>query len=118
MENLFYTYLHDISKFPKLSQKEEISLVFKAQNGDQNAYNRLITCNLKFVVQTAKKYVNQGIDLIDLVSVGNIGLMEAINKFDPKTGNKLITYAVWWIRQKILESISNESRTIRIPSMK
>mgnify|MGYP006425344827 CR=1 FL=1 len=115
MKNLYYTYLQDIAKYPKLSPTKEIKLIYKAQNGDEKALKVLVQSNLKFVISVAKKYVNQGLELLDLISAGNIGLIESIKRFDPKTGNKLITYSVWWIKQKILESICNESRIIRLP---
>ena len=115
MADIYYKYLQDIAKYPKLSPSEEIKLIYKAQNDDEKALEILVQSNLKFVIHVAKKYVNQGIELLDLISVGNIGLIKSIMRFDPTTGNKLITYSVWWIRQMILQSISNESRIIRLP---
>lgn len=116
MCNSFQLYLNDISKYEILSKEEEILLIYKAQNGNQKAFDLLVLSNLRFVISTAKKYLNQGLELSDLVSVGNIGLIESIKRFDPQTGNKLITYSVWWIKQKILEAINNETRLIRLPS--
>jgi RNA polymerase primary sigma factor len=115
MEDIYYKYLQDIAKYPKLSQSEEVKLIYRAQDGDEKALEILVQSNLKFVIHVAKKYVNQGLELLDLISEGNIGLIKSIMRFDPTTGNKLITYSVWWIKQKILKSISNDSRIIRLP---
>lgn len=115
MPNIYHIYLKDISSYKLLSKEEEVTLVYSAQNGNQKAFDKLIVSNQKFVISVAKKFLNQGLDLMDLISLGNIGLIESIKRFDPTTGNKLITYSVWWIRQKIMEGIGNESRLIRLP---
>lgn len=108
-------YLKDIKTVPLLTHEEEIELAKKAQNGDKVAKNKLVNSNLRFVVNVAKKYQNHGLDLIDLISEGNIGLLTAVEKFDVSKGYHFISYAVWWIRQSILKSICEKSRAIRLP---
>lgn len=108
-------YLKEIRKFQPLSKWEEKELIKKAKAGDKVAYNDLIKCNLKFVISVAKKYQNQGLDLDELVAEGNIGLIKAYEKFDIKKDVKFITYAVWWIRQSILNAIHENAKTIRLP---
>lgn len=108
-------YLNEISKIPLLTRKEEEELAIKAKNGDNEAKEKLIKANLRFVVMVAKKYKNQGIPLADLINEGNIGLLTAIAKFDPSLGYHFISYAVWWIRQAILKYICEKSRIIRLP---
>lgn len=108
-------YLKDIKTVPLLTHEEEIELAKKAQNGDKVAKNKLVNSNLRFVVNVAKKYQNHGLDLIDLISEGNIGLLTAVEKFDVSKGYHFISYAVWWIRQSILKAICEKSRAIRLP---
>lgn len=108
-------YLKDIKTVPLLTHEEEIELAKKAQNGDKAAKNKLVNSNLRFVVNVAKKYQNHGLDLIDLISEGNIGLLTAVEKFDVSKGYHFISYAVWWIRQSILKAICEKSRAIRLP---
>ena len=108
-------YLKDINRIPLLTREEEITLSQKAKNGDKAAKDKIVTANLRFVVNIAKKYQNHGLDLTDLISEGNIGILTAIEKFDPDKGYHFISYAVWWIRQSILKAICEKSRTIRLP---
>lgn len=114
-ENVLAMYLKDINKIPMISHEEEIELAKKAQAGDAVAKNKLVNSNLRFVVNVAKKYQNHGLDLTDLISEGNIGLLTAVEKFDVSKGYHFISYAVWWIRQSILKAICEKSRAIRLP---
>ena len=109
------SYLKDINKIPMLSREEELEIAKKAAKGDMKAKERLATANLRFVVSCAKQYQGQGIPLIDLISEGNIGLWEAIDKFDVNKGFKFISYAVWWIRQAIMHALNEHSRLLRLP---
>lgn len=109
------SYLKDINKIPMLSREEEIEVAKKAAAGDIKAKERLVTANLRFVVSCAKQYQGQGIPLIDLISEGNIGLWEAVDKFDVNKGFKFISYAVWWIRQAIMHTLNEHSRLLRLP---
>ncbi|MCF7943338.1 MAG: sigma-70 family RNA polymerase sigma factor [Spirochaetia bacterium] len=113
--NILSMYLKEINRIPLLTREEEISIATKAAQGDELAKKRLIEANLRFVVNVAKKYQNQGLPLIDLINEGNIGLINAIDRFDVDKGYHFISYAVWWIRQAILKSICEKSRTIRLP---
>lgn len=108
-------YLNDIGKIPMLSADEEAELARRIRAGDQAALNRLTQANLRFVVSVAKQYQNQGLSLIDLINEGNMGLMKAAKRFDETKGFKFISYAVWWIRQSILQSIVEHSRLVRLP---
>lgn len=108
-------YLKEISKIPLLSASEEIRLAKLAQKGDQAARRILIVSNLRLVVSVAKKYLYFGLPLLDLIEEGNLGLMRAADRFDPKRGCKFSTYATWWIRQAVTRALSNQGRTIRIP---
>ncbi|MDD2229613.1 MAG: RNA polymerase sigma factor RpoD/SigA [Candidatus Cloacimonetes bacterium] len=108
-------YLNDISKFKTLTREEEHELGIKANAGDAEALNRLIQCNLKFVVKIAARYQNRGLSLSELISEGNIGLIKAIEKFDPDKDIKLISYAIWWIKQRIMLAVSEKSSLIRVP---
>lgn len=108
-------YLNEIKKIPLLTPAEELDLAAKAKNGDKNAKNKIVTSNLRFVITIAKKYQNRGLEIEDLINEGNIGLLTAIDKFEPEKGYKFISYAVWWIRQAILRAISEKGRAIRIP---
>ena len=108
-------YMNDISRYPLLSLEQEVELTYQARRGNVAAKQKLINCNLRFVISIAKQYVHQGISLEDLIMEGNLGLMTAIDKFDPMRGFKLSTYAVWWIRQAILNALSEKGRSVRIP---
>ncbi|CAM6003199.1 unnamed protein product [Sphagnum balticum] len=108
-------YLNEVSKHNLLSAPEEIELGRAIQVGSQTALNKLVAGNLRLVISIAKRYMHQGMDLEDLIQEGNLGLIQAVRKFDPARGNKFSTYATWWIRQAITRALSNKSRTIRIP---
>ena len=108
-------YMNDISRYPLLSLEQEVELTYQARRGNVTAKQKLINCNLRFVISIAKQCVHQGISLEDLIMEGNLGLMTAIDKFDPMRGFKLSTYAVWWIRQAILNALSEKGRSVRIP---
>jgi RNA polymerase primary sigma factor len=108
-------YMNDISRYPLLTVEQEVELTYKARRGDTVAKQNLINCNLRFVISIAKQYIHQGIPLEDLIMEGNLGLITAIDKFDPMRGFKLSTYAVWWIRQAILNALSEKGRSVRIP---
>ncbi len=108
-------YMKDIERVPLLSRDEEYTLALSAKNGDSYARNRLLEANLRFVVSIAKQYQNRGLPLADLISEGNLGLMTALDKFEPEKGYHFISYAVWWIRQSILKAIGEKSRMIRLP---
>ncbi len=114
-DSVLALYLKDINKIPLLTHEEEIELAKKAQAGDKVAKNKIVNANLRFVVKVARKYQNHGIELCDLISEGNIGLLSAIEKFDVSKGYHFISYAVWWINQSILKAISEKSRAIRLP---
>lgn len=111
-------YLKDISKYPLLTDEEESELISKIKNGDKKAKEKLITSNLRFIISIAKQYQNKGIELADLISAGNIGLMRAVSHFDDSYNCKFISYAVWWIRDSILKEILDYGKIIRIPSEK
>lgn len=111
-------YLRDIEKIPLITREEEYVLALKAKSGDSYARERLVNGNLRFVVSIAKQFQNRGLPLIDLISEGNIGLLTAIDKFEPEKGYHFISYAVWWIRQAILKAIGEKSRMIRLPMNK
>ena len=108
-------YLREINKIPLLTRKEEVELARTAAKGAQFAKEKLIKANLRFVVNVAKKYQNQGLTLSDLISEGNLGLITAVDKFDVEKGYHFISYAVWWIKQSILKAICEKSRMIRLP---
>jgi RNA polymerase primary sigma factor len=114
-ENILSIYLKEINKVPLLTREEEQKYARLAADGEPTAKNKLIQANLRFVVNVAKKYQNQGLPLADLISEGNIGLMNAIERFDVSKGYHFISYAVWWIRQAILKAICEKSRMIRLP---
>jgi RNA polymerase primary sigma factor len=114
-ENILSIYLKEINRIPLLTREEEENLARRAAVGEIEAKNKLVQANLRFVVNVAKKYQNQGLPLADLISEGNIGLMNAIERFDVDKGYHFISYAVWWIRQAILKSICEKSRMIRLP---
>jgi len=108
-------YLQDISKFELISADEEAKLTIKIKKGDDVALEKLIKANLRFVVSVAKQYQNQGLTLPDLINEGNIGLIKAAKRFDETKGFKFISYAVWWIRQSILQALAEHSRIVRLP---
>ncbi|MBN1637480.1 MAG: RNA polymerase sigma factor RpoD/SigA [Ignavibacteriales bacterium] len=111
-------YLIEIGKDDLLTPQEEIDLAIKIKKGDQFALDRLVRCNLRFVVSVAKQFQNQGLSLGDLINEGNLGLIKAAKRFDETRGFKFISYAVWWIRQAILQAIAEQTRVVRIPMNK
>jgi RNA polymerase primary sigma factor len=114
-ENVLSIYLKEINRIPLLSREEEDAAAREAAAGSRAARNKLVNANLRFVVNVAKKYQGQGLPLSDLISEGNIGLLNAIERYDPEKGYHFISYAVWWIRQAILKAICEKSRMIRLP---
>jgi RNA polymerase primary sigma factor len=108
-------YLRQISTIPLLSREEEVELATRAQAGDQGALEKLIVSNLRYVVSVARRYLGYGLALADLINEGNIGLIRAIQRFDPSRGVKVITYAVWWIRQAITHAIAEHGGVIALP---
>lgn len=108
-------YFKDVSKLSMITPEEEIKLAKKIQKGDINAENQLVKSNLRFVISVAKQYQNKGLDLVDLIQEGNLGLIKSAKLYDPSKGYKFISYAVWWIRQSIMKAISDQCRTVRVP---
>lgn len=114
--NAFDQYLLDIRKLPMIADpKEEVRLAKRARKGDQAAVDRLVTANLRFVISYVKRFQGHGLDLSELVAIGNEGLLKAVRKFDPAHGVKFISYAVWWVRQCVLKALAEQTRTVRIP---
>jgi len=108
-------YLREISVYPLITREEEVNLAQLIRKDDQEALDKLVRSNLRFVVSVAKKYQNQGVSLSDLINEGNLGLIRAAHKFDETKGIKFISYAVWWIRQSILQALAEQSRIVRVP---
>ncbi|MGI2298645.1 sigma-70 family RNA polymerase sigma factor [Candidatus Cardinium hertigii] len=108
-------YLQEIGRVPLLSADEEVELSKKIRMGDRAAFERLTKANLRFVVSVAKQYQNQGLSLSDLINEGNLGLIKSAQRFDEKRGFKFISYAVWWIRQSILQALAEQARIVRLP---
>ncbi|HLP14500.1 MAG TPA: RNA polymerase sigma factor RpoD/SigA [Flavobacteriales bacterium] len=108
-------YLQDISKIEMINAEEEVELARRIKQGDQAALERLTAANLRFVVSVSKQYQNQGLTLSDLINEGNLGLIKAAQRFDETRGFKFISYAVWWIRQSILQALAEQSRIVRLP---
>ena len=115
-ESALSTYLREINKIPLLTPEEEIELAKRVAKGDKEARDRMIRANLRLVVSIAKNYVGRGLSLLDLIEEGNIGLMRAVEGFNPRAGCRFSTYATWWIRQAIRRALTNKVRTIRIPA--
>ena len=108
-------YLQDIGKVDLLTPEEEIELAIRLKKGDQSAMEKLTKANLRFVVSVAKQYQNQGLSLGDLINEGNLGLIKSVRRYDETRGFKFISYAVWWIRQSILQALAEQSRIVRLP---
>ena len=109
-------YLLEIGRIPQLNPQEEAVLALRARSGDKQAVEQLVSANLSFVVSVAKQYQNHGLSLNDLINEGNLGLLKAVHRYDETKGFKFISYAVWWIRQAILQTLSDQGRTVRLPT--
>jgi RNA polymerase primary sigma factor len=108
-------YFRDINRYPLLSREEEGTLAVRIRQGDEEALRHLVRANLRFVVSVAKRYTGQGLQLSDLINEGNLGLLKAARRFDETRGYRFISYAVWWIRQAIMQALLDKSRTVRLP---
>ena len=108
-------YLREISRIPLLAREEEAELARRMRTGDETAKARFIEANLRLVVQIARRYLNRGLPLPDLIEEGNLGLMRAVEKFEPERGLRFSTYGTWWIRQAVVRALANQARTIRVP---
>lgn len=108
-------YLREISQYPLINREDEVALAKEIKKGSEESLDKLVRSNLRFVVSVAKKYQNQGVSLADLINEGNLGLIRAAHKFDETKGIKFISYAVWWIRQAILQALAEQSRIVRVP---
>lgn len=111
----FQHYLRQIAQYPLLTPAQEVSLSAKIRRGDRKAKEQMIRANLRLVVKIARDYANLGLPLMDLISEGNIGLVKAVERFDPSKGGKLSTYGAWWIKQSIKRALANQGKTIRLP---
>ncbi len=112
----FDQYLHDVEKYPLIEDAQtEREIARRARAGDRKSAERLVTANLRFVISYVKKYQGRGLNLAELVCIGNEGLLKAVKKFDPDKGVKFISYAVWWIRQTVLQALAEQTRSVRIP---
>jgi RNA polymerase primary sigma factor len=114
-EDSINRYFNEINKYDLISPEEEVELTVRIRNGDEQALERIVVANLRFVISVAKKYQNQGLSFPDLINEGNLGLVKAAYKFDETRGFKFISYAVWWIRQSIITALSEQTRVVRIP---
>ncbi len=114
-QELIAQYLKKVAKIPLLKPEEERELAKRAKEGDQEAYRKLVESNLRFVISIAKQYLGYGLPLSELIAAGNHGLMEAAKRFDPDKGVKFISYAVWWVRQAIMQALSQQTGAVRIP---
>jgi len=108
-------YLNEIGRWPLLTREQEISLGYKIRSGCERSRRRMIVSNLRLVVKISRSYLNRGLSLLDLIDEGNLGLIRAVEKFDPERGCRFSTYATWWIRQAVDRSVMNQSRTVRLP---
>ena len=108
-------YLSDINRIPMISQEEEVDLAIRIRKGDDGALDKLVSANLRFVVTVAKQYQSRGLNLHDLINEGNLGLVQAASRFDETRGFKFISYAVWWIRQGIIQALTEKARMVRLP---
>ncbi len=114
-ENSVNLYFQEVNRYPLVSLEEEVELTVRIHRGDDKALKKLVEANLRFVISVAKQYQNQGLSLADLINEGNVGLVRAASKFDETRGFKFISYAVWWIRQSIMQAISEQTRIVRLP---
>ena len=108
-------YFQEVNKYPMVTVEEEVELAVRIRNGDNEALQKLVQANLRFVISVAKQYQNQGLSFPDLINEGNVGLVKAASKFDETRGFKFISYAVWWIRQSIMQAIAEQTRIVRLP---
>lgn len=114
-ESLLESYFQEIGKVPLLTKEEELALARRLRAGDEEAKERFISANLRLVVSIARRYIGYGLPLLDLIQEGNVGLLRAVERFDPDKGYKFSTYATWWIRQAIIRALAEQGRTIRLP---